>query len=489
MAEIANDQQLPGVATTPSSHTAEGLSLLRLLKVLRKRIITVIVSFVVTLTIICVWTALSPLKYTTSTQLFATYNSSTNGANVVEQNTGNSYIMSQIKSYPTLTTTEAVLQPVIDDLRLDKTAAQLADEISVVNPTNTAFINISVTDTDAKLATQIANSVAVSLSKVVEKSLYSTNADSPVKLSIVQPAQQPTAPSSPKWTMNILVGILAGLIIGIVAALIKDLLSKKIQDDDEIGEYINAPIIGRIAESDMLNATSPVIVNEPGSPIAEDFRRVRTNLSFLVPMGDTNCRLIAISSTGAGEGKTTTSVNIAAALAENGARVLLIDADLRHPSVAHKIDLDGSAGLTHVLAGQASVKDVIQRYWKPNLHIMPAGPKPPNASALLNSPTMTELLNNAVRQYDYVLIDTAPMIVANDAAIFLRHGGSLVMVCRRDQTTKHDLQEISEELTTLDLTVSGVVFNCARENKKAIENSNYYYYSNQNASGKGRKKR
>ena len=475
MAEIANDQQLPGVATTPSSHTAEGLSLLRLLKVLRKRIITVIVSFVVTLTIICVCTALSPLKYTTSTQLFATYNSSTDGANVVEQNTGNSYIMSQIKSYPTLTTTEAVLQPVIDDLRLDKTAAQLADEISVVNPTNTAFINISVTDTDAKLATQIANSVAVSLSKVVEKSLYSTNADSPVKLSIVQPAQQPTAPSSPKWTMSILVGILAGLIIGIVAALIKDLLSKKIQDDDEIGEYINAPIIGRIAESDMLNATSPVIVNEPGSPIAEDFRRVRTNLSFLAPMGDTNCRLIAISSTGSGEGKTTTSVNIAATLAENGARVLLIDADLRHPSVAHKIDLDGSAGLTHVLAGQASVKDVIQRYWKPNLHIMPAGPKPPNASVLLNSPTMTELLNNAVRQYDYVLIDTPPILSLTDAAIVARKCDGAVLVVESGRVKYRDAQKAQEQLEKCGCSILGAVLNKVQVRKDKYYSSYYGY--------------
>lgn len=144
-------------------------------------------------------------------------------------------------------------------------------------------------------------------------------------------------------------------------------------------------------------------------------------------------------------------------------------------------------GLTHVLSGQASVKDVIQRYWKPNLHILPAGPKPPNASALLNSATMFELMGNAMHQYDYVLIDTAPMIVANDAATFLRQGGSLVMVCRRDQTQKHDLQEIAAELQALDLNTSGILFNYAKENKKVLENSNYYYYSN-NDTHKGNKK-
>ena len=131
---------------------------------------------------------------------------------------------------------------------------------------------------------------------------------------------------------------------------------------------------------------------------------------------------MVVTSAGASEGKTTISVNIAAALAEDGPRVLLIDADLRHPSVAHKIDIDGSAGLTHVLSGQAAVKDVIQRYWKPNLHIIPAGPKPPNASTLLNSPLMTTLVANAMQQYDYIIIDTAPMVVANDAVIFMKQG-------------------------------------------------------------------
>lgn len=199
---------------------------------------------------------------------------------------------------------------------------------------------------------------------------------------------------------------------------------------------------------------------------------------------------MVITSAGASEGKTTTAVNIAAALTEDGSRVLLIDADLRHPSIAHKIDIDGSAGLTHVLSGQAAVKDVIQRYWKPNLHVIPAGPKPPNASTLLDSPLMTTLVANAMQQYDYIIIDTAPMVVANDAVIFMKQGGTLEMVRRRDQTLKRDLREIADELETLDMPVSGIVINCAKENKKALENSNYYYSNSGNAaeSKRNRKK-
>lgn len=145
--------------------------------------------------------------------------------------------------------------------------------------------------------------------------------------------------------------------------------------------------------------------------------------------------------------------------------------------------------MTHVLSGQAAVKDVIQRYWKPNLHIIPAGPKPPNASTLLNSPLMTTLVANAMQQYDYIIIDTAPMVVANDAVIFMKQGGTLEMVCRRDQTLKRDLHEIADELETLDMPVTGVIINCAKENKKALENSNYYYYSNSSPAEKNRKNR
>lgn len=477
MAENMMEQQASGQIGAGAKPESDGMTLSGLFGILRKHIITIIITFCVVLGAVIGLTALSPVEYTTTSQLFATYNDSSDGtANSSEQNSGSSYIMSQIKSYLALTTTQSVLQPVIDHLGLHTTVGQLKGQISVTNPTNTAFVNISVTDGDPAQAANIANAVAKSLSSVVENTLYASGSRSSVKLSVVQPATVPSSPSSPKWKLNILIGIVGGLVLGVFAALLKDVLSKRIQDGDEVGEFIDAPIIGRIAEEEVLNSTKPVVVSEPGSPVAEDFRRIRTNLSFMAPVEDTNCRLIVVTSTGASEGKTTTSVNVAAALAENGAKVLLIDADLRHPSVSNKLDMDGSAGLTHVLSGQASVKDVVQRYWKPNLHIMPAGPKPPNASTLLNSPIMVELLNNALERYDYVLVDTAPMVVANDAVIFVRRGGSLVMVCRRDQTLKRDLREISDELTTLDLPVNGVIFNCARESKKSLEHSNYYYY-------------
>ncbi|MEE1296050.1 MAG: Wzz/FepE/Etk N-terminal domain-containing protein [Bifidobacterium sp.] len=278
MADNVIDQQGYGSVAPTTNENTGGLTLAGLFAILRKHFISIIVTFVAIVAAVCVFTAASPVKYTTTTQLFATYNDTSGDQSTAnDQNTGSSYIMTQIKSYPTLTTTQAVLQPVIDELNLDTSVGSLSDEIEVTNPTNTAFINISVTNGDPKLAAEIANATARSLGNVVEKSLYATGSHSVIKLSIVQPAIRPSSPSSPNWKLNLLVGILGGIILGVLVALLKDLLSKKVQNDEEVTELLDAPIVGRIPEDEELQKTSPAVIDEPGGVIAEDFRRIRTN--------------------------------------------------------------------------------------------------------------------------------------------------------------------------------------------------------------------
>ena len=488
MASAENSEQ-PGQLQAESTEDRNGVTLMDMLRIIRKHLIAAILSFVVVFAAVCAYTLLVPPKYSATAQVFATYSdSAANSGDISTVNNASSYISNQIKSYPTLATTESVLQPVIDDLGLNTTVEDLAKELTVTNPTDTAFVNITAETDDAQQATSIANSVAKSLSSVVENSLYAADQKSPVKLSLVQQAQEPTSPSSPKVALNMAIGIVAGLIVGVFVALIKDLLSTKVQESRDLQEVIDAPIMGRIPEDEALKQPVPVVVSAPSSSIAEEYRRVRTNLSFTTPAEGTNARLIVISSVSPNEGKTTMSVNSAAALAENGASVLLIDADLRHPSVANKLSLEGNAGLAHVLSGQASVKDVVQRYWKPNLHIMPAGPKPPNASALLNSVLMKELLKQALAQYDYVLIDTSPMIVANDAAVFGTMGNGIVLVSGRDVTDKRELRDIAAQLNTLEVAVTGFVFNFDKETKKTSNYGNYYY-DDDDTTSKGKKKR
>lgn len=445
-----------------------------LLHIVQKHILLACTSAMVTAIVCIVVTSLMPSQYTAGAELYATYNGGVqDSSSVSELSTVNSYISSQIKSYPDLAETEAVLLPVINRLSLDMSVGELGKAIAVTNPTNTMLIDISVKTTDPEQSQQIANAVAESLSEVVSSTLYS-GANSPVKLAVVQKATKPESPSSPNLKMNLAIGVVLGLVVGIAAALIRDALDTKLRTVRDLQDITHSPLLGSISDDSKLKVARPIIVRQPASRTSEEYRRIRTNLSFIAPVSGTTARMIVITSANAAEGKTTTAINLAAALGENGARVLLIDADLRHPSMADRLGIEGNAGLVHVLSGQASVTDVVQQYWKPNFHVMPAGPKPPNASLLLNSKTMEALLEQALKQYDYVIVDTGPMAVTDDAVRFGRIGNGVLLTAGRGICDKKELRDVIRQFNSVEVPVIGTAMTFAEPPKK--HNGNYYYY-------------
>lgn len=472
--ENANVQQ-PTAPQGVVEEADDGITLMDLFKIIRKHLVTAIIAFVVVVAGVSAYTFLAPAKYTATAQTMATYNASQNGVDINQQSAGGSYISNQITSYPTLATTSKVLKPVIDDLGLDETVTDLAGQVTVTNPTNTAFVNIAVVDGDPKQAADIANSVAESLKNVIESDLYSGD-KSPVKLSIVQKAQVPMSKSSPKTALYLAVGVVLGIIIGVFAALIKDLLNTKVEETSDVRSIVRASSLGSVPMDASLDDKRPVLVSQPNGAIAEEFRRIHTNIDFLqTDRTEGVGQLLVITSAQPSEGKTTMAINTAVALAEDGAKVLLIDADLRHPSVAHHLGIEGAAGLAHVLSGQMGPKDVVQSYWKPNLHILPGGKRPANAGVLLGSETMKLMVEQALTQYDYVIIDTAPLTVSNDGAVFGRWAKGLLLVVSRNVCEKKSLQEAADTLATAQVPVLGFIFNRA-DPKKTNTHSNYYYY-------------
>jgi capsular exopolysaccharide synthesis family protein len=457
-----------------SNEMTSNITLRSIFRIFQKHFISALIAFSVVCALMILYTVMSPKKYTASSELYATYNSVTsNSESVTDINTAGSYISSQIKSYPTLAKTEAVLQPVIDEFSLDSTVDDLGELITVSNPTNTMLVNIEVETTNPEQSQQIANAVAESLSDVVSSTLYS-GANSPVKLAVVQKATTPESPSSPNLKMNLAIGVILGLMAGIAAALIRDAMDTKLRTVRDLQDITRSPLLGSVSDNSKLEEPKPIIVRQPTSRTSEEYRRIRTNLSFIAPVSGTTARMIVITSANAAEGKTTTAINLAAALAENGARVLLIDADLRHPSMADRLGIEGNAGLVHVLSGQASVTDVVQQYWKPNFHVMPAGPKPPNASLLLNSKTMEALLEQALKQYDYVIVDTGPMAVTDDAVRFGRLGNGVLLAAGRGVCDKKELRDVVRQFNSVEVPVIGTAMTFAEPPKK--HNGNYYYY-------------
>ena len=465
-----------------------------LLQIVRKHLASAIISFVVVFAAVAAVTFIMPPKYTATAEVFATYAGQSGETQTTnDMSSGANYLNTQIKTYPELVKTEAVLQPVIKDLGLDMTTTDLAGVVTATNPSNTFMVDISAEVGDPQQAADIANSVAKNLSDQISSDLYNNSSSSngsPIKLTVVQKAQTPTSQSSPNIPLYLAVGLIFGIIVGVGVALLRDILNTKVDSTDDVRELTHASSLGTVPQATILDDSRPVIVAQPAGSEAEEFRRIRTNLSFLTTTATQgHGRLLVISSTDPSEGKTTVSANVAVALAEEGKSVLFIDADLRHPSVAHKLGIEGHVGLSHVLSRQASPADVIQKYWKPNLHIMPAGKRPANASILLNSDLMKEMVEQALTQYDYVIIDTAPLSVASEATVFGRMAGGLVLVTGKGVVEKKELENTATALQAAEVPILGFIFNFA--DPKKIHSKNYYYYyyedGNKRSSHKGAK--
>ena len=225
----------------------------------------------------------------------------------------------------------------------------------------------------------------------------------------------------------------------------------------------------------------PIIIHEsPHSPPrSEAYRRLRTNVQFL-NVGNENgpSNVILITSSLAGEGKSSTTINLAITMAAAGQRVVVVDADLRRPSVAKYLGIEGSVGLTTVLIGRASAEDVMQTWGNGNLNIIAAGQVPPNPSELLGSARMSELVDHLASQFDVVLIDCAPLLPVTDAAILARLVGGAVLVVGANTINRHEVQGSLESLEAVGNKAHGIVVNRAPQISSGYHGGySYYEYS------------
>lgn len=458
----------------------------------RKHLAALIATFVVVVVAVCGYTFMQTPQYSATAEVFASYKgAASDGSQTSDMTTrsyATSYINTQLQSYPQLVKTEAILQPVIDEMGLNTTVESLAGKITAQQPTDTFLVDITATDPDPKVAAELANNVAKSLKDQVSSTLYSSEATetSPINLSIVQSAQVPVKHSSPNIKMNVAIGIAGGLVLGLLVAIALDLLDHKIRQASDLQDILDVPVLGTLSRNDVYAGKAPVVISRPASREAEDIRRLRMNLTYVMPDKGDRSNLIVITSAGVSEGKTTTSVNLAAAYAEAGKKVLLIDADLRNPSVAKALSMNGTVGLSQLLTYQVKSTEAIQQYWKENFHILPAGKRAPNPGILFNSKAMKSLLDQVSDLYDCVIIDTAPLKVANDAAVFVKEGATMLFVSGLGHGEKNDVRTAAEELDTLDVTVAGAVLNFSEEEKS---DDNYYYYYGDGEDGKSRRTR
>ncbi|WP_407642745.1 CpsD/CapB family tyrosine-protein kinase [Alkalibacillus haloalkaliphilus] len=212
--------------------------------------------------------------------------------------------------------------------------------------------------------------------------------------------------------------------------------------------------------------------NHPKSVISEQFRTLRTNLQFAP--NEVDLQTIAVTSTNKGEGKSVTAINLATVFAQQGKQVLLVDADMRSPSIHHNLRIDNRLGLSNLLVGDYDVVQVVRDVKTNNLDILTCGPIPPNPSELLDSQAMTELMEKAKASYDLIIFDTPPVLAVTDPQILANRVDGVLFVVRSKVTDKKSATKARELLKQADANILGAVLNDYDQKRK-----DYYYYSYQ----------
>jgi capsular exopolysaccharide synthesis family protein len=296
--------------------------------------------------------------------------------------------------------------------------------------------------------------------------------------------------------VNVFLGALLGLILGVGAAFFLEYLDRTVRTSSDVESLLGIPVLGVIPRLRRLDEAAaeagamagrglPLIVAmDPLDPAAEAYRNLRMNLTFM-STEDEPIRTILFSSPGPSEGKSTTAINFAVMLAQQGQRVLVIDADLRRPSLHRALDVLREPGLTNLLIGDAEARETIRPNVLPNLDFLPSGPFPPNPSELLNSKGMGRLLEELEGRYDQIVIDSPPVLAVTDAAVLAVHTDGAVLVLRSGETEQRTAERSVDQLRRVGVRVFGAVLN---EVSAASPDDGYYlqYHYSYHPSGPGR---
>jgi capsular exopolysaccharide synthesis family protein len=378
--------------------------------------------------------------------------------------TGSSLIVQRVKSYTQIVSSPQVLEPVIQDLRLPLTVDALGGHVLAANVPDTVLLRITVSDSQSARSAQVANAIAAQFAQVVQELERPTGGgESPVKVSITQPATAPSLPIAPRKNLNLVLGLMAGFLVGLTVALLRAWRDTSISSIEEIERLTGAVPIGHIP-LDPASKTEPLVLGDADSPRAEAFRSVRTNLQFADV--DRPPRVIVVTSPMAGDGKSTSACNIALTLALNASRVLLIEADLRRPLACDYLGLDNGVGLTQVLAGQLDIEGAIVPWGRGLLDVLPCGALPPNPSELLGSRQMGALLEELRRRYDFIVIDSAPLLPVTDAAVLTTLADGALIVIKHGATTWEQLERSTQSLSVVNAHLIGTVLNFAPRRRR-----------------------
>jgi capsular exopolysaccharide synthesis family protein len=270
----------------------------------------------------------------------------------------------------------------------------------------------------------------------------------------------------PNKVLNISLGVIVGLAVGIGLAFFIEYLDTSVKTIDDVERALQAPVLGVIPQN-----VGSLIDEGPDSPHAEAYRVLRTNILF--SQKDPKLNTITVVSAGAGEGKSTTIFNLATVFAQNGQRVLIVDSDLRRPSIHKLFRVSNSIGLTNYLLKQNSLEEVIQTTPLPTLDFLPSGKLPSSSLGILSSTQMKELIRDLKRRYDYVFFDSPPIMGVSDASVLASEVDIVMQVIQYRRYPQPMTIRAKQMIEKVGGNLLGIVLN----NINMSSDENYYYYS------------
>lgn len=284
-------------------------------------------------------------------------------------------------------------------------------------------------------------------------------------ISVVEEARIPRRPSSPRTLLNIALGFATGLVIGIALAFMADNLDTTLHTSEQIENATQMVTVGQVPM-----AKDELAIARLGSghyPQLESFRRLRTNI---LASSSSGAQVVLLTSAKRGEGKSTVSGNLAVTIAQSGREVVVVDCDLRLPTVHKLFELPNKRGLTNILAGEMNLEECIQDSPFPRLRIITSGPLPPNPTELLGSQRMLDLIEQLKETFDFVILDTPALLSVADAAVLAPAVDNVILVVAQGVTQRGDVRAVRQQLSNVRVKSMEVVVN------RAEPNGSYAYY-------------
>lgn len=382
--------------------------------------------------------------------------------------------------------------PVKDNLSHfgELTPAQTAGVvIAATREAGTDLIDITVAAGDPQVEFNAARAVIPAFNAAlqdVQQGIPGTNPGTQLQAlaKISVPDAPPTKPDSPQPQRDGVLGGAAGLVLGISLAFLLEYLDNTVKSDVEVPLKLDLPLLGamslRLTSGHRREDVALVTVRDPKDPMAEAYRALRTNLLFSTVGG--SLRSIVVTSSIPGEGKTSSAANLAAAMAQAGSRVILVDADFRRPDIDKVFRKRENVGLGNLILRDRPDEELIQATDIPNLRVVCSGPTPPNPSELLGSISMSRVTQRLLEMADVVIFDTPPLAAVTDATVLAAHADGVILVVERGRTPIPHVLRARDTLRAVGANVLGVVLN------KMPLGEGYYYYGYYAGGGRKRGK-